>query len=305
MGMFSLDHLEVHLRNIELRRRGGLRPEVCLVAAECRLLERLPPRLAALCEVVPQAHIRELLGTTDDRYCAVLSNWKGSANSALVVQEVLAYLERAHPARFELVDDTHVERIVLGATDAELHACGQVVKAGRVVLCTNGFVNHVIENPVGDPIDSQQYQRVHGRIGYMAALADPQRRAPAAYSYLFNEIVGGALPYAYVAHRTHDLPKGAVTLTAMGGPERELAAGEHYDAGAPFPEEMLDEMDRHVRPLAQTSRPAGVGIRLPMARSDGVHPRSDPIDRARTAQPGALVQPRLQWRGVSPRDLWR
>lgn len=29
MGMFSLDHLVVHLRNARLRRDGGLRPEAC------------------------------------------------------------------------------------------------------------------------------------------------------------------------------------------------------------------------------------------------------------------------------------
>lgn len=32
MGMFSLNHLQVHLRNNRLRRRGGLREESCVVS---------------------------------------------------------------------------------------------------------------------------------------------------------------------------------------------------------------------------------------------------------------------------------
>jgi glycine/D-amino acid oxidase-like deaminating enzyme len=93
MGMFSLNHLQVHLRNGLLRRDGGLRPESCVVSEEAEFLDQIPAEFAELYTVVPQVRIRELLETTDDRYRAVLSDVKGCANAGLFVQQVLAYLD--------------------------------------------------------------------------------------------------------------------------------------------------------------------------------------------------------------------
>src|SRR5207253_897907 len=61
MGMFSLDHVLVHLRNNQLRRRGGLRLEACVVSEDAEFLAEIPAEFADLYTVVPQARIRELL----------------------------------------------------------------------------------------------------------------------------------------------------------------------------------------------------------------------------------------------------
>jgi FAD dependent oxidoreductase len=63
MGMFSLNHLQVHLRNGLLRREGGLHPEACLVSEEAEFLEEIPAEFAPLYEVVPQRRINKLLET--------------------------------------------------------------------------------------------------------------------------------------------------------------------------------------------------------------------------------------------------
>src|SRR5438552_1407047 len=96
MGMFSLNHLQVHLRNGLNRRRGGLRPEPCVVSEDAEFLDQIPAEFAGLYTVVPQARIRELLETPDDRYRAVLSDVKGCANGGLFVQQVLEYLEQTY-----------------------------------------------------------------------------------------------------------------------------------------------------------------------------------------------------------------
>ena len=113
MGMFSLNHLQVHLRNNLLRREGGLRQEACVVSEEAEFLDEIPAEYASLYSVVPQATIRGLLETDDDRYRAVLSDRKGTVNGGLLVQQVLEDLERRYPDRFRYVDRTHVERIVV------------------------------------------------------------------------------------------------------------------------------------------------------------------------------------------------
>src|SRR5262249_20169471 len=139
MGLFTLNHVLVHLRNNRLRRDGGLRTEPCVVSEDAPFRDEIPTEFRDLYGVVPQARIRELLETDDDRYRAVFSDRKGCANSALLCQQVLDHLERQYPDRLRFADHTEVERVVVGPAGAELHANGHRARAGRVVLCTNGY----------------------------------------------------------------------------------------------------------------------------------------------------------------------
>ena len=281
MGMFSRNHALVHLRNNQVRRRGGLREESCLVSEDAEFLREIPDELAPLCSVVPQARIRELLENEDDRYRAVLSDQKGSANSGLLVQQVLGYLEAAYPGRFVYVDRSPVTRVVASDYGATLEANGHFVSAERVVLCTNGFVDHVVEDAAGTPIDLHPDQRVIGTIGFMAAFFEDRPRTPAAFSYIRNVTIGGTTPYVYVTRRTYDRGGEAATLTCMGGPEWPIEPP--WDPAMPFPGELLAMMDRDVRPFAQPARPAGrpydfqwhglMGYMDGRIRVIGAHPR--------------------------------
>jgi glycine/D-amino acid oxidase-like deaminating enzyme len=260
MGMFSLNHLQVHLRNNLIRRQGGLHEESCIVSEKAEFLRQIPGQFSSLYTIVPQSRIRDLLETTDDRYRAVLSDRKGCVNSAALVQQVLDYLERKYPDRLRFVDHTPVDRIIVNADRADgatLRTGDHVVSAGTVVLCTNGFSGHVVEDSAGQPIELSAEQRVTGTIGFMAAFTETQRRTPAAFSYIRNTNVGGDIPYVYITRRTYDRDDATVTLTCMGGPEYPMDAA-HYDPDAPFPGPMLTDMDEQVRPFAQPSRPPGL-----------------------------------------------
>lgn len=257
MGMFNLNHLLVHLRNGLVRRQGGLRPEGCVVSEEADFLGEIPAEFSDLYSVVPQSRIRELLETDDDRYRAVLSDVKGCANAGLLVQQVLGYLERQYPDRLRYVDHTLVERVVLGNRGgAVVHALGHRVSASQVVLCTNGFTDHVVEDEAGAPIWLDERQQIVGTIGFMAAFFEARPRSPAAMSYIRNTTIGGDVPYVYVTRRTYDRPDGTTaTLTCMGGPEHPIDHAWVRDE--PFPGALLAYMDEHLRPFAQASRPAG------------------------------------------------
>ena len=257
LGMFALNHVQVHLRNNLLRREGGLRAESCVVSEEAEFLHQISAEFASLYSVVPQAHVRELLETRDDRYRAVLSDTKGCANGAALVQQVLAYLERRYSDRFRFVDHTRVDRVVVGEDGVAVEARGHAVAASAAVLCTNGFVDHVVQDRVGRPISLATDQRVTGRIGYMAAFVEEQRRTPAAMSYIRNATIGGDTAYVYVTRRTFDRSDDTVTLTCMGGPEYPLV-GTDYDPETQFPGAMLTEMDEQIRPFAQPERPSGL-----------------------------------------------
>jgi len=282
MGMFSLNHLQVHLRNNMLRHEGGLPVETCVVSEDAEFLEQIPAEFSPLYTIVPQAHIRELLETRDDLYRAVLSDRKGCANGGALVQQVLAYLEQRYPDRLRYVDNTFVDRVVVGDDSVVVRARDRAVTATHVVLCTNGFVDHVVEDGAGERISLHSDQQVTPTIGYMAAFVEEQPRTPAAMSYIRNTEVGGDTPYVYVTRRTYDRADDTVTLTCMGGPEHPID-GAVYDRAAPFPGAMLTDMDGRIRPFAQPARPRGrpydfqwhgpMGYTGGMVRVIGAHPR--------------------------------
>ena len=127
----------------------------------------------------------------------------------------------------------------------------------EVVLCTNGFVDHVVPGPLPEhPIRLAADQRMTGRVAYMTAFVD-EPRAPAAMSYIRNATIGDDTAYVYVTRRTYDRADDTVTLTCMGGPEYPFHETA-YDPDSPFPGTLLGAMDEQVRPFAQPARPPGL-----------------------------------------------
>ena len=230
----------------------------------------------------PQTHVQELLELTDERYRAVISARAGCINSGLLCQQVLAHLEVRYPHRFRYFDRTNVDRVVVGDGQAVLHAGGHQVIADRAVLCTNGFVDHVVEDANGSPILLADDQQITGRVAYMTAFFEDEPRTPAALSYIRNAVIGGETPYVYVTRRTYDRSDRTVTLTCMGGPEYPFH-DPVYARDAPFPGPLLQAMDDEVRPYAQPARPPGerydfhwhglMGYNDSGIRVIGAHPR--------------------------------
>ncbi len=284
MGMFTLNHLLVHLHHSELRRRGGLAVPECLISEQAPFLTELPDHFAGLYRVVPASDIDTMLGGGDPKYCAVLRNPIGTANGALLVEHIIDHLQRTHPERFLYADNTRVDRVVLHADRAEVHAGSHTVRAARVVMCTNGFVDHLVENLAGEEIDPTMHHRLIGTKGYMAAVVDRPASDPGAYSFIRNEEIGQDTPYVYVTRRPWETAAGAAGLVCFGGPEEELDDATTYDPEAGFPEEVLAAFDDVVRPLADPSRPSGtaydyhwhglMGYTHDRVRLIGVEPRN-------------------------------
>jgi glycine/D-amino acid oxidase-like deaminating enzyme len=256
MAMFNLHHLQVHLRNNLVRRHGGLPVETCVVSEEAPFLSRISREFDGLYTVVPHARVRDLLEVPDDRYVAVLSDRKGCANSGLLSQQTLRYLQQRYADRFRYIDRTNVERILL--SDQAVIACAgeHKVTAAHVALCTNGFVDHLVHDTAGRAVGLAEDQQITGRVAYMVAFFEKEPRLPAAMSYIRNTTIGGENPYVYVTRRTYDRTDDSVTLTCMGGPEYPFREAV-YDPDVQFPAALLAAMDQEVRPFANATRPAG------------------------------------------------
>jgi glycine/D-amino acid oxidase-like deaminating enzyme len=257
MGMFGLQHLQVHLRNNLIRRAGGWRLEECVIAEDADFRREIPREFDGVYQVVPRARVQELLEIDDARYCAVLSDLKGCVNSGLLAQQVLAYLLRRYAGRLRFADQTHVTSVTVAEDRALVRAHGYRITAGHVVLCTNGFVDHVVHDASGSPVRLASDQQITGLVGHMTAFFEDEPREPAAVSYIRNTTIGGKTAYVYVTRRTYDHRNDAVTLTCMGGPEAPFDP-ESWDPGVPFPGELLAEMDDQVRPFASARRAPGL-----------------------------------------------
>ena len=257
MGMFNRHQLEVHLRCMQVRERAGLLQQTCVISEEAEFLGDVSAAFDGLYSVVPQARIRELLELDDDCYRAVLSAPAGCSSSAALCKHVLGHLQRSYPDRFAYADCTKVERVVVAEDRVVVHGGSHRVVSGHVVLCTNGFVDHVVEDETGGRVELAPDQRITGRVAYMIAFAEDAPRTPAAFSYIRNTTIGGETPYVYVTRRTYDRATGAaVTLTCMGGPEHPFHEPS-YDRESPFPGGLLQALDEQARPFGQPGRLPG------------------------------------------------
>jgi len=285
MGMFNAHQVEVHLRCQAIRDQGGLGRQSVVVSEEADYLPQLSEAYAGLFTVVPQAEVRDLLEISDDRYTAVLSARAGCANSGLLCQQTLAFLTHRFSNRFSYADHTNVERVTVTSDGVAVEAEGGCATGRHVVMCTNGFVDHTIEDETGRLIVLGEGQAITGRVAYMTAFAEAEPRSPAAFSYIRNTVIGDdAAPYVYVTRRTYDRPEDTITLTCMGGPEYPFHEPV-YDRGAAFPGALLQAMDEEVRPYAQPHRPPGrpydfhwhglMGYNDGGIRVVGRHPRSE------------------------------
>jgi glycine/D-amino acid oxidase-like deaminating enzyme len=257
MGMFNLDHVLVHLRQLALRRDGGLSPPMCLVSIDAPFLGSIPAEFDGLYQVVADRELRDLLGPGTERYCAALCSPIGAANGALLVERVVDHLRRTHPDRFVFADHTKVEHITLHDDGAVVRTAAHTVSCAQVVMCTNGYTDHAIALDDGTTIPLHRH--ITGDRGYMVGLLEPEASPPRAYSFIRNEHIGDdEQPYIYVTRRPWDTDTSTQTLVVIGGPEHVLddgTPGDEHDGW--FPGERIDEFDHEVMPLAHPSHTPG------------------------------------------------
>jgi glycine/D-amino acid oxidase-like deaminating enzyme len=258
MGMFNLDHVLVHLRQLALRRDGGLDVPRCLMSRDAPFLAAIPAEFEGLYEVVADTELRTLLGPGTERYCAALCSRIGAANGALLVERVVDHLRRTHPDRFVFADHTKVEHITLHDEGAVVRTGEHTVTCTHVVMCTNGYTDHAIALDDGTTIPLRSH--ITGDRGYMVGLMEPEASPPRAYSFIRNDHIGDdEQPYIYVTRRPWDSDNATRTLVVIGGPEHVLedaAPGDDEHAGG-FPLERIDEFDHEVMPLAHPAHAPG------------------------------------------------
>ena len=226
-GLSTLEHVIGRLKDNRVRMAGGLQPEVITVAEEWAARADIPGEYESEYSVVPHKDILALLDAHNPDFIAATAYQKGCTNSALLSEEIVAYLLATYPDRFTLREGSPVKEVRLTASDATLVVGEHTVVVSRVVLATNGFENFHIIHESGPQIDTAFHHAVTGRIGYMAAYLEPLSNPPTAISYFPKGALMTGDPtgesYFYLTRRPHEAEGVPSTnLVCVGGPDTPL-----------------------------------------------------------------------------------
>ncbi len=247
-GISSQEQVFFHLMNNQFRREAGLAQESIRIASTVDFVSNIPDLYKGLYSLVLPEDIRNILETATDDFVAVVSYQKGCVNSALFTEEVAKYLSRVYPKRFALYEHTPIHKLVLKHDHALLDGGEHEVRAGRVVLCTNGFEHIHILNETGLDIDAKYHHLLSGKIGYMSGYLEKLDKEPIAISYFTNPSIVADNPYFYLTRRGYEYEKGVEhNLVSVGGPDVSVEETANYSLEEDFPDEMEEVIDTFVR----------------------------------------------------------
>jgi len=249
-GMSDFDEIMIHAKNSFMFRSASLLSESLLVAEESDVAKRIPKEYRDLCTFMPHKDILALLETTDTRYVAALTARKGCLNSALFTEELAGHLLACFADRFTLYEESPMDEVVLHMHGADLKVGHRVLKADKVVLCTNGFEKFTITNHGGPEIDTHFHHMVKGTVGYMAGYLEDRDKSPIALSFIGDKDV-----YFYMTRRPFEDEKNEKhNLICIGGPEASLEDTSTYAKDDYlYPDEALSDIDAFVHQTYQDS----------------------------------------------------
>ncbi len=251
-GLTTKEQVLAHLENNILRKEGSLRPEEVVISEEASFLGEIPEKYEDFYSAVPHQEILMRLETFDSQYLAVVSAQKGVLNSALFCQEVVKYISEKYRDRFNLFENTPVNKVILKDKNVLLDAENYTIDAKDVVLCTNGFENIEIFAPSGLSVDTRFHHNIGGVVGFMSGFLEEFRDPPTAISYYCDVGLDASAipiePYFYVTRRQYEYEKNKKdNLLCVGGPDFQLEHRAHYAMDLDYPENAQDQIDDFIK----------------------------------------------------------
>jgi len=242
-GFTDKDQVLRRLEAVALMDAAGLPPEPVLVAREPGLLPCIPGSLRRYCSEVPHARILDALETRDTSYCAASGAEKGCLNSALFCEELVGYLLAKYPDRFILAEISPVSRITVQDDGLSLWVGPHSVRAGKAVLCTNGFTGYLVTDSSGQ-VRMDPRELVRGIVGSMSGYSQKNDGEPAAIRYYSTGTLHHSEPYYYLTRRLYGTGRDHISLISVGGPEIPIPPGTPYHRQHSYLPGAHEELDR-------------------------------------------------------------
>lgn len=237
------------LKDSEIEIRSGLTRGEFLISETAPFVSDIPKVFEKLYKIVPQNEILDKMETKDKRFNALYTDQAACMNSALFCQEIVTFLLKKYSGRFDLFENTRINKVVLKKNHALLDASKHTVNASKVILCTNGFENFEIFNDGGLAIDKKFHHLVNGTVGYMSGYLEKLNKEPIAIAYLDEKYDQSRLDdyYLYLTRRPHEYGDKKHNLVCMGGPEISIDDRAEYLRDYNYPEVIQNDIDNAMR----------------------------------------------------------
>lgn len=245
----ACSHIELQEKLSEELLRNELGAEKKLFVVRSDVWETLTPKQQAYAVSGTQKQIQSMLEVTDERFIAAWSWSGGVSNSASLSDEIADALLARFPSRFSLYEESPIKEIILTDSYVRAVSASHTVRAGHVVLATNGFESLTLTNMSGAPLDSAFHYEVRGAVGFMAGYLVEGEYPPMAQAYFgswdssLQSVYDSEIleePYFYLTRR----PYQGKTLVVIGGPEDFIEDTRLYSKEYPYPNEALEEIQR-------------------------------------------------------------
>lgn len=250
-GIVEFHHVLEALENNRYRKEGKINPEKLLISDQAPFLDKIDVKYNGLYEIIPQSELLGFLETENKNFTAAFSSQKGCFNSALLCNEIVTFLLKKYPDRFQLFEKTEVKKLIFKEDHALLDATTGTIKCDKTVLCTNGFESVTIIDKNGLEIDRKFHAEIQGYVGYMSAYFEEMNKPPTAIGYIENnekELSHDDLQYFYVTRRPYEFGKDKkLNMISVGGPGHFIDHHRLYDRFRPYPQEKVEEIDAFVK----------------------------------------------------------
>jgi len=240
----------------------GLKKEQLLIADNVSFKNKIPKKYAQFYAFVEPARILDLLDSKNPKYIAAGAIRTGCLNSALFVEELAAHLKQRFPKRFEILEKTKVNKVVLKSNFATLVCGANLVICKRVILCTNGFEYLNISNLAGEEINKSFHKMVNGVVGYMAGYKEKGDKPAGTFAYYENGKQKLETPYIYLTRRPYAQFGKNSRLVTIGGPETMLHEDEEYNKDHVYPEVARKEIDQFIGKNLEKDLQEGIDYRF-------------------------------------------
>lgn len=249
IGLSTLYQVILALQDMEIEIRSGITDGEFLISDTAPFKDSIPKVFEKLYKFVPQSEILKRMETEDKGFHALYTDRAACMNSALFCQEVVAYLLKKYPDRFNLYENTRMNKVVLRKNNALIDAGKHTIDASKIVLCTNGFENFEIFNDGGLAIDKNLHHSVEGVVGYMSGYLEKMNKTPTAIAYLKEDYDPAAYntAYYYLTRRPHEYGDKKHNLVCMGGPEIGIGDRAEYLSDYDYPDNIPAQIDQFIK----------------------------------------------------------
>jgi len=167
-----------------------------------------------------------LYGELGKDYDGIIEEEASIMNSAKFCQEIIGYCLGQYPDRFQVLENTKVEKIHMKSSGVTIVTDKASLKARNIVLCTNSFSGFQIIDDKNLCIESFS-DKVYNFVGYMMGTFT-QKTLPTKVGYFHHGKEKNGPIYNYFTERKFLYNSKVENLVCLGGLDIVLSEHENY-----------------------------------------------------------------------------